>query len=344
MENHTVNKTWKFLVLTALAIAVTVSLGFYVYQGSIHTITLQLGEDVKEITSNAKTVEELLEKESIPLNKDAYINVALDRELEDNMNITIKNPNSFTISFRGKELDVKSFHNTVGEVLDENDITLGEKDFTYPKLEDKIFDGTNIELFKVEEVVEAVEDIVPFEKVVNKNKNMDLGTSKVVQTGKNGLKKSYFKKEFINGELHSTELVKEEIVNKPISEIVEKGTKDLIVATSRGDTSYRKSITMTATAYDLSFESTGKRPGDRYYGLTASGTKARPGVVAVDPKVIPLGTKLYVQSLDGSKDYGFAIAEDTGGAIKGNKIDLFFESSKEVYRFGRRKVKVYILK
>ena len=67
-------------------------------------------------------------------------------------------------------------------------------------------------------------------------------------------------------------------------------------------------------------------------------------IVAVDPKVIPLGTKLYIQSLDGTKDYGFAIAEDTGGAIKGNKIDLFFESSEQVYKFGRRKVKVYILK
>ncbi len=101
---------------------------------------------------------------------------------------------------------------------------------------------------------------------------------------------------------------------------------------------------MTATAYDLSFQSTGKRPGDRYYGITASGTKARPGVVAVDPRVIPLGTRLYVQSLDGTKDYGFAIAEDKGGAIKGNKIDLFFETANEVRRFGRRKVKVYILK
>ena len=100
---------------------------------------------------------------------------------------------------------------------------------------------------------------------------------------------------------------------------------------------------MTATAYDLSFESTGKLPGDKYYGITASGTKVRPGVVAVDPNVIPLGTKLYIQSLDGSKDYGFAIAEDTGGAIKGNRIDLFFENSQDVYRFGRRKVKVYIL-
>ena len=342
MENHTVNKTWKFIVLAALAIAVTVSLGFYMYQGNMVTIALQLEDEVREITSNAKTVEELLEEESIPLNNGAYINVALDTELEDNINIIIKNPKSYTISSAGVEVDVKSFHDTVGEVLDEQGIVLGDKDFTYPKLNDTISNGTNIELFKVEEVVETVEDIIPFDKFVNKNSKMDIGTSKIVQNGKDGLKKTYFIKGYINGLLHSTELVKEEIVTEPISEIIEKGTKDLIV-TSRGNTSYRKAITMTATAYDLSFESTGKNPGDKHYGLTASGTKARPGVVAVDPRVIPLGTKLYVQSLDGSKDYGFAIAEDTGGAIKGNKIDLFFETSSEVNRFGRRKVKVYIL-
>ena len=65
--------------------------------------------------------------------------------------------------------------------------------------------------------------------------------------------------------------------------------------------------------------------------------------MAVDPRVIPLGTKLYIESLDNTKDYGFAIAEDKGSAIKGNKIDLFFNTSAECKSFGRRNVKVYVL-
>ena len=81
MENFTVNKTWKFIVLTALAIAVTVSLGFYLYQGSRVNITLQLEDEVREIASHSKTVGELLEKESIPFYKGAYINVGLDLSL-----------------------------------------------------------------------------------------------------------------------------------------------------------------------------------------------------------------------------------------------------------------------
>lgn len=113
---------------------------------------------------------------------------------------------------------------------------------------------------------------------------------------------------------------------------------------SSNSVSSSKTMVMNASAYDLSYQSTGKRPGDRGYGITASGMKAGPGVVAVDPKVIPLGTKLYIESMDGTKDYGHAIAGDTGGAIKGKRIDLFFSSNSAARQFGRRNVRVKIVK
>ena len=121
---------------------------------------------------------------------------------------------------------------------------------------------------------------------------------------------------------------------KPVTKPVEKPSNSIEGA---------RSIFMEATAYDLSFESCGKNPGDKNYGITASGTQARPGIVAVDPKVIPLGTKLYIESMDGTGSYGYASAEDTGGAIKGNIIDLFFTNRSDALSFGRRQVKVYIL-
>ncbi|NMB14230.1 MAG: SH3 domain-containing protein [Gallicola sp.] len=86
-----------------------------------------------------------------------------------------------------------------------------------------------------------------------------------------------------------------------------------------------RTITMEATAYN--------EPG----GLTASGTRARVGAVAVDPNFIPLGTRLYIEG------YGYATAEDTGGAVKGNIIDLYMNSNSEAYNWGRRPVQVTIL-
>ena len=129
---------------------------------------------------------------------------------------------------------------------------------------------------------------------------------------------------------------------EPVTEIIEKGDGRLLVA-SRGNMRFKKSMTMTSTAYDLSVESCGKTPDHPEYGITYSGTRAKKGTVAVDPSVIPLGTRLYIESLDGRSDYGFAVAEDTGSAVKGNIIDLFMESEADVAAYGKRKVRVYIL-
>jgi 3D (Asp-Asp-Asp) domain-containing protein len=165
----------------------------------------------------------------------------------------------------------------------------------------------------------------------------------VVQEGSDGMKKSVYQECYVDGKLILKSLEEEIVYIDPVDEIIEVGTKEYEVATSRGGFRFDAELDMVATAYDLSFESCGKNPGDPYYGITASGTKAQPGTVAVDPSVIPLGTKLYIASTDGSPDYGFATALDTGGAIKGNRIDLFMEDNTDANNFGIRQVKVYIL-
>lgn len=165
----------------------------------------------------------------------------------------------------------------------------------------------------------------------------------VVQEGSDGMKKSVYQECYVDSKLVSKSLEEEIIYIDPVDEIIEVGTKEYEVATSRGGFRFETELDMVATAYDLSYESTGKYPGDPYYGITASGKKAQPGTVAVDPSVIPLGTKLYIASTDGSPDYGFATALDTGGAIKGNRIDLFMENGTDCDNYGIRQVKVYIL-
>lgn len=94
---------------------------------------------------------------------------------------------------------------------------------------------------------------------------------------------------------------------------------------------------MVTTAYTAGPESTGKRPGDKGYGITYTGTKARIGVCAVDPEYIPLGTSMFVE------DYGYCRAEDTGSAVKGYHVDVFMNSVSDALEFGREKRKVWIL-
>lgn len=95
----------------------------------------------------------------------------------------------------------------------------------------------------------------------------------------------------------------------------------------------------TLTAYTAGPESTGKRPGDPYYGVTASGSFVQPGVtVAADPRVIPMGSKVYIENV------GVRIVQDTGGAIKGNRIDVYIPNLSQARQFGVKKgVKVYLV-
>jgi 3D (Asp-Asp-Asp) domain-containing protein len=120
-------------------------------------------------------------------------------------------------------------------------------------------------------------------------------------------------------------------VNKPRQELTPKAYLDQLEA-----------VEVTATGYTAGIESTGKTPKHPQYGITYSGVKVRKSkvsTIAADTKVFPLGTLLYIPG------YGYGIVADTGSAIKGNKIDLFFWSKKEVYaNWGKRNVKVYVLK
>lgn len=167
------------------------------------------------------------------------------------------------------------------------------------------------------------------------------GEKKVVQTGQTGLQTDTYLVTYRDGEYYSEELLDSE-VTEPVTEIVAVGT--ITVAEDNDDAensenestasnqvapngmSYSKVITCKATAYH---EPEGS--------LTKSGTLSRVGAIAVDPSVIPLGTKLYVEG------YGYCVAEDTGGLIKGNRIDVYFNSEDECITWGVKNVTVYIL-
>ncbi len=112
-------------------------------------------------------------------------------------------------------------------------------------------------------------------------------------------------------------------------------------------TEFKKVIEVKATAYCLCKKCCGKSESHPEYGVTASGLKIVPGtnmkVIAVDPNVVPLGSEVYVESVNGVIDYGYAIAADTGSAIKNLKIDLYMDTHEEAYRWGIKNVKLYVI-
>jgi len=136
-------------------------------------------------------------------------------------------------------------------------------------------------------------------------------------------------------------------LEKNKQELIEKKKERMMVSTTRGQS--RRTNIFTATAYDLSFASCGKEPSHPQYGITTSGVdlkgkSLKDKLIAVDPKVIKLGSLVYIEFFEPYEHLtGYYTAVDTGSAIKGNKVDIFFGSgnvSQAVKNFGRRQVKI----
>ncbi|MCK9217969.1 MAG: 3D domain-containing protein [Firmicutes bacterium] len=291
----------------------------------------------KTIITFKATVEDVLDEKNIIVGPFDKLEASPDQKLKKGMEIEIKRAKSVKLIEGNREHQIYTLAETVGEAMEEAGVYLGVEDRVEPSPETELKHADKIEVIRVEYRIFSDIEEIPFENEIKKSDTLEKGFVKVLKKGQEGKREIVQSVVFENGKEVLKEILKESILQNPVAAILEEGTKDTVV-TSRGTVAkFTKAIEMVSTAYDATFASTGKHPDHPQYGITRSGLKVRPGIVAVDPRVIPLGTHLYVEG------YGEALAADTGGAIKGNKIDLYFESPKDVAKYGRKRVKVYIL-
>ena len=184
-----------------------------------------------------------------------------------------------------------------------------------------------------QETVKRIEqrEPIPYPTLRKSSSELRSGTSRTVRAGIDGERRKVYRVTYKEDEEVRRELESSRIVRRPVTEVVAFGRRGSLP--SRGYFSGRRTLTMIATGYDPSPASNG---GNRS-GRSAIGLRVGHGVVAVDPKYIPLGTRLYIEG------YGYAVAADTGGAIKGNRIDLGHDSRRAAQQVGRRKVIVHIM-
>ncbi len=215
----------------------------------------------------------------------------------------------------------------VGSVLHHLAIKLTSKDIVKPPVSTSLRARSTITIIQRWWEHKTSTVSLPFGVEHQADPNLAQGKSTVVRPGQYGLERMVKSVLMLNGK-PVTEQTKSTVIRQPISEIIAYGTKQ-IVARSGSVVNFVRSIAMIATGYwpDPSWST----------GITAMGTKAQFGVAAVDPSVIPLGTHLYIPG------YGPAIAEDTGGAIIGDRIDLCFNDGYQAIDWGVRQVTVYIV-
>jgi len=332
------------VIFLAVVLSVSAGVGVFLYMKKDVVITDD-GEQIAVKTMKT-TVAEVLDQSGITVKPEDYINLPLNAKLHrmKKNEINIERAVPVAIIADGRETQIMTYRDTVREAIEYSPVELYPSDkLEGTELDDSIVSGMKIKIIRVREEIAKEEIPIPYKVVNRENHRMDKGTERVAQQGKEGKIEKLYRVVFEDGKEIAREFIKETIALNPIDKIVEFGTV-LNHKTARGEViRYKKVLNMRATAYTASFKDTGKNPDHPEFGITYTGIKVRKGVIAVDPKVIPLGTKVYVEVAGNTPDYGYALAADIGGAIKGDLIDLYFDEQSYVDRWGVKKVKVYIL-
>ncbi|MFA9397317.1 MAG: 3D domain-containing protein [Clostridiaceae bacterium] len=332
-------KNGPLIIAMAVVIGIAVSL---VIVGFRKTIVINIDGKEKQVVSFRGTVTEVLEDNKVILSPKDKTTPELDSEIEDGDMIKIKTAINVEVQVDGNDLKIQSAEDNVGDMLLAEEIEIRQDDKITSDIATPLYDGIVINITRVDtKIVEETEPI-SYATIVKSDDTMVRDTTKVTQEGVEGEKQITHSLVYEDGEVVTDTIISEETIKDPVDEIVMKGTLGVLNVASRGGALYyNDSFTVKATAYTAA--SCGKDPSSAGYGRTATGTYANRdessySTVAVDPNVIPYGTKLYIEG------YGLAIAEDTGGAINGNRLDLYYNSLSDCYSWGVRYVKIYILK
>ncbi|MFJ5768090.1 ubiquitin-like domain-containing protein [Lysinibacillus sp. NPDC093210] len=301
-------------------------------------VTISVDGNQSKVWTTEKLVKNILKEANIEVSEHDTLKQSLDTEVGADNKIDIQKAFQVTLVDGLENRQVWSTSTTVANFLKQQGIQLNEFDRVENNLEDVITPESKIAVVRVEKVIDVVEDSLDFAIEKKQDASLLKGKQKVVTTGEKGKISRTYEVVKENGKIVAKNLQSEKVINEPKKQVVAVGTKQLVASTttvSRGsaEPSSGKEFYVTATAYTPYCKGCS--------GTSATGINLRSDsglkVIAVDPSVIKLGSKVWVEG------YGTAIAGDTGGSIKGNKIDILVQSDAQARNWGRKKVRIKVL-
>lgn len=301
------------------------------------TLVISIDGKEKTFVTYKGTVKDVLLETGVQVAPKDRVQPSLESKVSEKETIKLKTAIPLEIKANGIKIQVKTAEDTIEDMLDAEETTLKEQgiefnkdvDEVLPSLDSKVEGDVSVQLVKVDTKDLVEKQAIKFDTIVEKDTNLDISVQKVKSEGSNGEKEITYQVVYKDGVEVSRNVKSTKTILEPQNEVVVKGTGQ-VYASRGGDTiNYKKKLNCTATAYsNHSNTATGRTPVRNEGGLST---------IAVDPSVIPLGSKVFV---DG---YGYAIAADTGGAIKGNKIDIYLNTSSECNEWGRKSVNVLLV-
>lgn len=315
---------------------------------SVNIFTLTDGEKTDKIYSLSDSVEGAMKLSGFSTDKYKVLSV---NSVGNKTDVSLAYTFPVYITTGDKTVEVGAIESTVGDILSDAGYTVDEFDMVEPSLDTVVSDTSYIDYTNIDYVTGSYTEAIPCTVNTVYSSKLEAGTTTVTE-GKDGQQQVNYTAKVVNGVTVETVVDSRITLSAAVNGTKTVGTKKTAVTTSESvktistlkaptieldangnPVNFKKHITVQATAYT-------------YTGNNCStGVAPQPGYIAVNPDVIPYGTKMYIKSSDGSYIYGYAVAADTGGFIKSrpNNVDLFMTSKAACTAFGRRNVEIYIL-
>ena len=332
------------LRLTAILLAVLCTLVLLAPTAFAKTYVITDGGRTFTYTTFATDPTDVLDKAGMDLDEnDTYTT-------QDGSSITIRRALEVQLSYRGEKSRVSSYGETVGEMFSRLGLDVTEHDTLSHTPDTPVADGMILTVDSIITRQETYTTTIPHATTRCADASLPKGTEEVLIKGRDGELLCTAEVTYVNGQEISREVISQMQTISPITEIIGEGagasiepeTSDMpiiedgyIIMPSGEILTYYKTDYVTATGYTHTDAGCDM--------ITSTGTTVHYGTVAVDPRFIPYGTRMLIVSLDGERYYGIATAEDCGGAIKRDKMDLYFPTYQECIEFGRRVCTLYFL-
>lgn len=311
-----------------------------------NTYVITDGDQVVVHTTYETNPADVLDEAGVQLStNDIYTTEETDGVSE----ITVQRSQNITIDYCGEKIQATSYGETLDELLSRLDVrAYGDYHVSLP-MDTLTYDGMEVTIEYIVESEETYTVDIPYEITYCKDPKLPVGEEKVLIPGAVGEMSCRTVVTYVNGTEENRTVVEETVLRQPVDQLVAKGTAtdgnidenapiigDGFIITADGEyLTFDKKDTFVTTAYshlDAGCDMT-----------TATGTTVRIGAVAVDPTVIPYGTRMFIASSDGKHVYGIATAEDCGGGVQGKHIDLYMPTVEQCMSYGIRNATVYFL-
>lgn len=341
-------KAGRMLRVLALLLPVLLALVLIRQTAFAKTYVITDGERVVTYTTFATDPAEVLTQAGLTLDENDTYTTQTGEGVEE---ITICRSQRVTVCYHGEETVVTTFGETAGELLSRLNLEVGEYDVLSHTPDTLLDDGMALRVDSVIKRQESYTSTLPHETLLCNDASLPTGTREVLTEGVDGEMLLTADVLYVNGEETERAVLSETVTKAPVTEVVAVGTGEIpesadpdampviaggYITLPTGEVlTYTGSAAIRATAYthtDAGCDMT-----------TYTGTTVHKGTVAVDPRYIPYGTRMFIVSNDGEYVYGIAVAEDCGGDIKGDRMDLYFPTFDECIQFGRRVCTVYFL-